>query len=109
MQESFKKFKRLLTPRAKQYNLRVPKGIMLVGRPGTGKSHSANASSIFCETVIEHTYASSKLPTLELTIEVLLEERRQINPLAICEADRVESMRNKADQQALPSWQLVLA
>lgn len=33
----------------------------------------------------------------------MLEERRQINPLAIREADRVESMRNKADAQGLPS------
>jgi hypothetical protein len=266
MQQSFRKFKRLLTPRAKQYNLRVPKGIMLVGPPGTGKSHSAKAcsqnmgiplimvdwgnfrsfgnqaemklkrllrladrlnqvilyfddfdkgfagdddlakrlagqlltwmqertsdvlviasvnrmewlppeltragrfdylfkvdlpnngerysifklhaarfderfrnggdpwseeqwrrilkatnrcvgaeiqtiveraaSSIFCETITEDTYSDSQLPALELTIEALLEERRQINPLAIREADRVESMRNKADQQALPS------
>ncbi|KAB8333859.1 ATP-binding protein [Scytonema tolypothrichoides VB-61278] len=266
MQESFKKFKRLLTPRAKQYNLRVPKGIMLVGPPGTGKSHSAKACSqnmgiplimvdwgnfrsfgnqaevklkrllrladrlnqvilyfddfdkgfagdddlakrlagqlltwmqertsdvlviasvnrmewlppeltragrfdylfkvdlpnngerhtifklhaarfdkrfrnsndpwsedewrrilkatnrcvgseiqtiveraafsIFYTMTAEDTYTFSELPPLELTIEALLEERRQINPLAIREADRVESMRNKADQQALPS------
>jgi hypothetical protein len=266
MQESFKKFKRLLNPRAKQYNLRVPKGIMLVGPPGTGKSHSAKAcsqnmgiplimvdwgnfrsfgslaeiklkrllrladrlnqvilyfddfdkgfagdddlakrlagqlltwmqertsdvvviasvnrmewlppeltragrfdyifkvdlpnngerytifklhaarfdkrfrngkdpwsedewrrilkatnrcvgaeiqtiveraaASIFCTMTAEDTYTESELPSLELTIEALLEERRQINPLAIREADRVESMRNKADQQALPS------
>lgn len=266
MQESFKKFKRLLSPRAKQYNLRVPKGIMLVGPPGTGKSHSAKACSqnmgiplimvdwgnfrsfgnqaeiklkrllhlvdrlnqiilyfddfdkgfagdddlarrlagqlltwmqertsdaiviasvnrmewlppeltragrfdylykvdlpnngerhtifklhaarfdkrfhndgdpwdeeqwrrilkatnrcvgaeiqtiveraaatIFCDTVAEDTYANKDIPPLELTIEAILEERRQINPLAIREADRVESIRNKADQQALPS------
>jgi hypothetical protein len=266
MQQSFKKFKRLLTPHAKQYNLRVPKGIMLVGPPGTGKSHSAKAcsqnmgipllmvdwgnfrsfgnqaeiklkrllrladrlnqvilyfddfdkgfagdddlarrlagqlltwmqermsdvlvmasvnriewlppeitragrfdylfkvdlpnngerhtifklhaarfdkrfcngndpwseeewrrilkatnrcvgaeiqtiveraaASIFYTMTAENTYTSSELPPLELTIEALLEERRFLNPLAIREADRVESMRNKADQQALPS------
>ncbi|MEI2579086.1 ATP-binding protein [Scytonema sp. PRP1] len=266
MQQSFKKFKRLLTPYAKQYNLRVPKGIMLVGPPGTGKSHSAKACSqnmgipliivdwsnfrsfgnqaesklkrllrladrlnqvilyfddfdkgfagdddlakrlasqlltwmqertsdvvviasvnrmewlppeltragrfdylfkvdlpnngerhtifklhaarfdkrfhqggdpwsedewrrilkatnrcvgaeiqtiveraaatIFCDMTAEDTHTESELPSLELTIEALLEERRQIHPLAIREADRVESMRNKADQQALPS------
>ncbi|MBW4511743.1 MAG: ATP-binding protein [Scytonematopsis contorta HA4267-MV1] len=266
MQQSFKKFKRLLSPRAKQYNLCVPKGIMLVGPPGTGKSHSAKACSqnmgiplimvdwgnfrsfgnqasvklkrllrladrlnqvilyfddfdkgfagdddlakrlagqlltwmqertsdvlvfasvnrmewlppeltragrfdylfkvdlpnngerhtifkinaarfdkrfrngndpwddeqwrrilkatnrcvgaeiqtiveraaatIFFSAITSDTYLSEELPVLELTVEALLEERRQINPLAIREADRVESMRNKADQQALPS------
>ncbi|MBD2310001.1 ATP-binding protein [Chroococcidiopsis sp. FACHB-1243] len=41
MQEAFQKFKVLLSPVAKQYNLRVPKGVMFVGPPGTGKSHAA--------------------------------------------------------------------
>ena len=45
MQEAFKKFKRLFSPLAKAYKLRVPKGIMLVGPPGTGKSHSAKICS----------------------------------------------------------------
>ncbi|BAZ33484.1 hypothetical protein NIES4074_59980 (plasmid) [Cylindrospermum sp. NIES-4074] len=45
MQEAFKKFKRLFSPLAKAYKLRVPKGIMLVGPPGTGKSHSAKVCS----------------------------------------------------------------
>ncbi|MBO3458424.1 ATP-binding protein [Aetokthonos hydrillicola Thurmond2011] len=45
MQEAFKKFKRLFSPLAKAYKLRVPKGIMLVGPPGTGKSHAAKVCS----------------------------------------------------------------
>ncbi|NJN07544.1 MAG: ATP-binding protein [Richelia sp. RM1_1_1] len=266
MQQSFKKFKRMLTPRAKQYNLKVPKGMMLVGPPGTGKSHSAKAcsqnmgipliavdwgnfrsfdnqaeakltkllkladtlnqvivyfddfdkgfagdddlskrlagklltwmqertsdvfviasvnrmewlppeltragrfdyifkidlpnnferytifkinlakfdkrfrngndpwsqeewrrilkatnrcvgaeiqtiveraaSTIFCNSITGDEWDEADNPPLELTIEAILEERRQINPLAIREADRVESMRNKADAQGLPS------
>lgn len=266
MQQSFKKFKRMLTPRAKQYNLKVPKGMMLVGPPGTGKSHSAKAcsqnmgipliavdwgnfrsfgnqaeakltrllkladtlnqvivyfddfdkgfagdddlskrlagklltwmqertsdvfviasvnrmewlppeltragrfdyifkvdlpnngeryaifkinaakfdkrfrngndpwtkeewrrvikatnrcvgaeiqtiveraaSTIFCKNVFGDEWDENNCPPLELTVEAIIEERRQINPLAIREADRVESMRNKADAQGLPS------
>ena len=51
----------------------------------------------------ENAPIGSSLPPLEISPETLLEERKQIKPLAIREADRVESMRNKADLQALPS------
>ncbi|MBJ7297361.1 MAG: ATP-binding protein, partial [Dolichospermum sp.] len=40
---------------------------------------------------------------LEISVATLLAERQQINPLAIREADKVESMRNKAELQGLPS------
>ena len=51
----------------------------------------------------ENAPIGSSLPPLEISPKTLLEERKQIKPLAIREADRVESMRNKADLQALPS------
>ena len=61
------------------------------------------ASTIFYNNITGDEWDETNCPPLEITIEALLEERRQINPLAIREADRVESMRNKADTQGLPS------
>lgn len=63
------------------------------------------AASTFCQMFPEDIPipTDADLPPLEISVATLLEERRQINPLAIREADRVESMRNKADLQGLPS------
>ncbi|WP_152591824.1 hypothetical protein [Nostoc sphaeroides] len=51
----------------------------------------------------EQTPAPEDLPPLEITLTALLESRKNVNPLAIREADRIESMRNIADLQGLPS------
>ena len=63
------------------------------------------AATTFCQMFPEDIPVSrnSKLPPLEISVATLLAERQQINPLAIREADKVESMRNKAELQGLPS------
>ncbi|MDF5718598.1 MAG: ATP-binding protein [Rhizonema sp. NSF051] len=61
------------------------------------------AATTFCQMFPEDIAVPTELPPLQVSVTTLLEERRQINPLAIREADRVESMRNKADLQGLPS------
>ena len=44
-----------------------------------------------------------ELPPLGITLSALLAARQSMNPLAIREADRVESMRNIAALHGLPS------
>ncbi len=61
------------------------------------------AVSIFCQSFGEQTPATDDLPPLQITLTALLESRKNVNPLAIREADRIESMRNIADLQGLPS------
>ncbi|MFB2979892.1 AAA family ATPase [Microseira sp. BLCC-F43] len=63
----------------------------------------AAATTFYQMFTDENAPIPSVLLPLEISAETLLEERKQIKPLAIREADRVESMRNKADLQALPS------
>jgi SpoVK/Ycf46/Vps4 family AAA+-type ATPase len=63
------------------------------------------AASTFCQMFegSRNDYLYSQLPALEITVAALLEARRNINPLAIREADKVEKMRNRASLQGLPS------
>ncbi|MBW4617202.1 MAG: ATP-binding protein [Desmonostoc vinosum HA7617-LM4] len=61
------------------------------------------AAAIFYQMSTEDIHDQSSLPPLEFTLSALLEARQTINPLAIREADKIESMRNKASLQGLPS------
>jgi len=61
------------------------------------------AISTFCQMFADDIPPQGQLPPLKITLSALLEARQNINPLAIREADRIESMRNKADLQGLPS------
>jgi SpoVK/Ycf46/Vps4 family AAA+-type ATPase len=57
----------------------------------------------FCEMFGDDVAPASKLPPLGITLSALLAARQSMNPLAIREADRVESMRNIAALHGLPS------
>jgi len=57
----------------------------------------------FCLMFPDDIPLQEELPPLEITLSALLQARENVNPLAIREADRIESMRNKADLQGLPS------
>lgn len=61
------------------------------------------AISTFCQMFPNDVSPLEKLPPLEITLSALLEARHNINPLALREADRIESMRNKAALQGQPS------
>ncbi|HEY9802179.1 MAG TPA: ATP-binding protein, partial [Leptolyngbyaceae cyanobacterium] len=57
----------------------------------------------FCEMFDDDVSPIGELPPLCIELSQLLKARQNMNPLAIREADRVESMRNKAALQGQPS------